>query len=186
MARAFGFGAESGAAGIDDEPGLVPDADWKRRERAAPWYPGDAVNLGIGQGDLLVTPLQLANAYAAFLAGELRAPVVLEGASPEARGALGLAPDHAAHLRRGLELVTEPSGTAGWAFAAAGHDDFGGKSGTAEESEGQEHALFVAYAPRDAPAAVAAVVFDDGSEGLPLAAPLARDLVIAAREALGR
>lgn len=186
MARAFGFGAESGAAGIDDEPGLVPDADWKRRERAAPWYPGDAVNLGIGQGDLLVTPLQLANAYAAFLAGELRAPVVLEGASPEARGALGLAPDHAAHLRRGLELVTGPSGTAGWAFAAAGHDDFGGKSGTAEESEGQEHALFVAYAPRDAPAAVAAVVFDDGSEGLPLAAPLARDLVIAAREALGR
>ena len=186
MARAFGFGAESGAVGIDDEPGLVPDADWKRRERSAPWYPGDAVNLGIGQGDLLVTPLQLANAYAAFLAGELRAPVVLAGESPAALGALGLAPEHVAHLRRGLELVTEPSGTAGWAFAAAGHDDFGGKSGTAEESEGQEHALFVAYAPRDAPAAVAAVVFDDGSEGLPLAAPLARDLVIAARAALAR
>ena len=186
MARAFGFGAESGAAGIDDEPGLVPDADWKRRARGEPWYPGDAVNLGIGQGDLLVTPLQLANAYAAFLAGELRAPVVLAGESPAARGTLGLAPDHAAHLRRGLELVTEPSGTAGWAFAAAGHDDFGGKSGTAEEAEGQEHVLFVAYAPRDAPAAVAAVVFDDGSEGQPLAAPLARDLVIAARAALAR
>ncbi len=186
MARAFGFGAESGAAGLDDAPGLVPDADWKRRERGEPWYPGDAVNLGIGQGDLLVTPLQLANAYAAFLAGELRAPVVLAEASPAARGPLGLAPEHAAHLRRGLELVTEASGTAGWAFASAGHRDFGGKSGTAEDAGGEAHALFVAYAPRDAPAAVAAVVFDDGTAGQPLAAPLARDLVIAALTALER
>ena len=183
MARAFGFGAASGAAGLDDAPGLVPDADWKRRARAEPWYPGDAVNLGIGQGDLLVTPLQLANAYAAFLTGEARAPVVLADATPAVRGPLGLAPDHAAHLRRGLELVTGSAGTAGWAFAAGGHADFGGKSGTAEDAEGQAHALFVAYAPRDAPAAVAAVVFDDGTEGLSLAAPLARDLVIAARAA---
>lgn len=186
MARVFGFGAASGgAAGLDDAPGLVPDADWKRRARAEPWYPGDAVNLGIGQGDLLVTPLQLANAYAAFLTGEARAPVVLADASPATRGPLGLAPEHAAHLRRGLELVTESAGTAGWAFAAAGHVDFGGKSGTAEDAEGQAHALFVAYAPRETPVAVAAVVFDDGSEGRPLAAPLARDLVIAARAALG-
>ena len=180
MARAFGFGAETGVEGLYEAAGLVPDAAWKQAARGAPWYPGDAVNLGIGQGDLLVTPLQLANAYGAFLAGELRAPVILAEAEPVARGALPLAPEHAAHLRRGLELVTGARGTAAWVFADAGHDDFGGKSGTAEEGEGQEHVLFVAYSPRSEPAALAAVVFDDGEEGRSLAAPLARDLVLAA------
>lgn len=183
MARAFGFGAETGVEGLYEDAGLVPDAAWKQAARSAPWYPGDAVNLGIGQGDLLVTPLQLANAYGAFLAGELRTPVILAEAEPVARGALPLAPEHAAHLRHGLELVTGARGTAGWAFAEAGHDGFGGKSGTAEEGEGQEHVLFVAYAPRSEPAALAAVVFDDGEEGRGLAAPLARDLVLAALNA---
>ena len=180
MARAFGFGAETGVAGLYEEAGLVPDAAWKREARGEPWYPGDAVNLGIGQGDLLVTPLQLTNAYSAFLAGELRAPVLLaEAASAEPRP-LPLAAEHAAHLRRGLELVTSGEGTAGWAFAGAGYDGFGGKSGTAEDSNDQEHVLFVAYSPQAAPTALAAVVFDDGPAGQPLAAPLARDLVLAA------
>ena len=80
----------------------------------------------------------------------------------------------------GLELVTSTRGTAGWAFAEAGYDDFGGKSGTAEEAEGQEHVLFVAYSPQRAPAALAAVVFDDGQELRQLSAPLARDLVLTA------
>ncbi|MCY3647222.1 MAG: penicillin-binding transpeptidase domain-containing protein [Chloroflexi bacterium] len=180
MARAFGFGAESGVEGLYDDSGLVPDAAWKQAIRGEPWYPGDAVNLGIGQGDLLVTPLQLANAYSAFLNGELRTPTILAGVAPLGRGALPLESQDAAHLRAGLELVTGTRGTAGWVFADAGYDDFGGKSGTAEEAEGQAHVLFVAYSPRDVPAALAAVVFDDAEEGRPFAAPLARDLVLAA------
>lgn len=179
MARAFGFGTETGVEGLYDDAGLVPDAAWKQEARQAPWYPGDAVNLGIGQGDLLVTPLQLANAYSAFLAGELRTPVVLAGVATTVRAGLPLEAGHAAHLRRGLELVTSTRGTAGWVFADAGYADFGGKSGTAEEAEGQEHVLFVAYSPREAPAALAAVVFDKAEEGRPLAAPLARDLILA-------
>ena len=180
MARAFGFGTETGVEGLYDDPGLVPDAAWKQSVRQAPWYPGDAVNLGIGQGDLLVTPLQLANAYSTFLTGELRTPVVLTGVDATVRAGLPLETGHAAHLRRGLELVTSTRGTAGWVFADAGYADFGGKSGTAEEAEGQEHVLFVAYSSREAPAALAAVVFDVAEEGRPLAAPLARDLVLAA------
>ncbi len=181
MARAFGFGAETGTAGLSDEAGLVPDATWKRETRGEPWYPGDAVNLGIGQGDLLVTPIQLANAYSAFLAGQLRTPVILAEAPPAAAPRpLPLAADHAAHLQHGLELVTSAGGTAGWAFTGAGYDDFAGKSGTAEDSNDQEHVLFVAYSPRATPAALAAVVFDDGPAGRSLAAPLARDLVLAA------
>ena len=93
---------------------------------------------------------------------------------------LPLAPEHAAHLRHGLELVTSTRGTAGWVFADAGYGDFGGKSGTAEEAEGQAHVLFVAYSPREAPAVLAAVVFDVAEEGRRVAAPLARDLILAA------
>ena len=180
MARAFGFGAATGVEGLYEDSGLVPDAAWKQAVRGEPWFPGDAVNLGIGQGDLLVTPLQLANAYSAFLKSELRTPTVLVGVAPLDRGALPLEPGDAAHLRAGLELVTGTRGTAGWVFADAGYDDFGGKSGTAEEAEDQAHVLFVAYSPRDVPAALAAVVFDNAEEGRPFAAPLARDLVLAA------
>ncbi len=185
MARAFGFGTATGVDGLFEEDGLVPDAAWKQAARQAPWYPGDAVNLGIGQGDLLVTPLQLANAYSAFLTGALRTPVILAGAEASVRQSLPIEPAHAAHLRHGLELVTSARGTAGWVFAEAGFGNFGGKSGTAEEAEGQEHALFVAYSPREAPAAVAAVIFDDVGEGRRLVAPLARDLVLAALKANG-
>ncbi len=180
MARAFGFGTESGVSGLGEESGLVPDAQWKRLARAEPWYPGDEVNLAIGQGDLLITPLQLANAYSTFLAGTLRSPVVLAGVEAQARGELPLTAEQSAHLKRGLELVTSARGTASAAFANAGYTNFGGKSGTAEDAGAQQHVLFVAYGPAAAPRAVVAVVLDDGQSGSIEAGPIARDIVIAA------
>ena len=60
--RQFGFGADRAIDIPDAEPGLMPTSAWKEAARGEPWYPGDSVNLGIGQGDLLVTPLQLATA----------------------------------------------------------------------------------------------------------------------------
>ena len=183
MARAFGYGAETGVVGIFEEPGLVPDAAWKVDARGEPWYPGDAVNLGIGQGDLLITPLQLANAYGAITVATLRSPTILAGAEATDRGALPLTEEEVAYLRYGLELVADFGGTAAWAFANQGYRDFAGKSGTAEDTNDQEHVLFVAYAPKAAPGALAAVVFDDGPSGRLLAAPLARDLVLAALSA---
>ncbi|GBD24426.1 Peptidoglycan D,D-transpeptidase MrdA [bacterium HR29] len=184
MARRFGFGQPSGTPGLDDAAGLVPDDAWKRRARGEPWYPGDEVNLAIGQGDLLVTPLQLANAYSAFLARQLRRPVLLAGGAAEPIGEpLPLTDAQWAHLYEGLRLVTGPNGTAASAFWALGYTDFGGKSGTAEDAELQQHVLFVAFAPVTAPAALAAVVLDDGASGSLEAGPIARDAVLAA---LGR
>lgn len=180
MARAFGFGAPTGVEGLVDEAGLVPDAVWKRTRSGEPWYPGDEVNLGIGQGDLLITPLQLANAYSTFVTGELRAPRVLTSAEATARGGPSLTAEQHAHLMLGLQLVTGPRGTASTAFALAGFTDFAGKSGTAEDSAEQQHALFVAMSPAGAPRAVAAVVLDEGSSGSVEAAPIARDIIIAA------
>jgi penicillin-binding protein 2 len=180
VARRFGFGSETGVVGIAEEAGLLPDGDWKRSAHGEPWYPGDEVNLGIGQGYLLITPLQLANAYSAFANNRLRSAVILQGEVAEERGEIGLSPAHHAHLLDGLKLVTGPSGTAGYAYSRAGYQGVAGKSGTAEQGLDQQHVLFVALYPADAPVAVAAVVLDDGQSGSLEAGPMARDMLIAA------
>src|SRR5690606_25395702 len=102
----------TGIGVLPEEEGLVPDAAWKRETRGEPWYPGDEVNLGIGQGDLLITPLQLANAYSAFIHGALRKPVIIAGQSAEHVNDIPLTQEQFAHLREGLKAVTGPSGTA--------------------------------------------------------------------------
>lgn len=180
MARQYGFGAATGIVGIGEEDGLVPDAQWKKKTKDEPWYPGDEVNLAIGQGALLITPLQLANAYSAFIHNGLRVPVLLEGQEATDRGALPL--NEAQHnlLLQGLKLVTSARGTASAAFALAGYTDFAGKSGTAEDQGAQQHVLFVAMSPASNPRAIAAVVLDDGESGSIEAGPIARDLVLAA------
>ena len=182
MARAFGYGAETGVVGLYEERGLVPDGTWKQAERGEIWYPGDAVNLGIGQGDLLITPLQLANAYSTIVAEDLRAPVILADETAGSRGAPPISPEQAEYLRFGLELVTAPGGTAAWAYSSRGYTNFAGKSGTAEDTDNQQHVLFVAYAPKDDPVAVAAVILDEGFSGSIEVGPLARDLVLAVME----
>ncbi|MGE5596398.1 MAG: penicillin-binding transpeptidase domain-containing protein [Hyphomicrobiales bacterium] len=179
MARKFGFGEPTGIL-LPDEKGLVPDAKWKQETRHEPWYPGDSVNLAIGQGDLLITPLQLANAYSSFLAEHLRTPVILAGQQAEVKGDIPLTPEQFATLRQGLKLVTSASGTASAAFALAGYNDFLGKSGTAEDAGAQQHVLFVAASPADEPQAVCAIVLDDGESGSIEAGPIARDIVLAA------
>ncbi len=180
MAKQFGFGAATGVVGLGEEDGQVPDAAWKKAKNGQPWYPGDEVNLAIGQGDLLITPLQLANAYSAFVNNDLRTPVVLAGQPATDRGALPLTPAQHDHLLLGLKLVTGPRGTASAAFAFAGYNDFAGKSGTAEDVGTQQHVLFVAMSPANAPRAICAVVLDDGQSGSIEAGPIARDLVLVA------
>lgn len=179
-ARQFGFGRATGIVGLIEEDGLVPDAQQKRAKTGEPWYPGDEVNLGIGQGDLLITPLQLANAYAAFVNRELRAPRLLADQPATPEGSIGLDDAQWGHLMQGLRLVTSQAGTASAAFALAGYNDFAGKSGTAEDKGTQQHVLFVAMAPAAAPGAIAAVVLDDGQSGSIEAGPIARDIVLAA------
>jgi penicillin-binding protein 2 len=180
MARLFGFGSPTGIVGIGEEDGLVPDAAWKKQQNGEPWYPGDNVNLAIGQGALLITPLQLANAYSSFFANDLRVPVLIAGQPATDRGELPLAPDQTALLKLGMKLVTSSTGTASAAFAFSGYNDFLGKSGTAEDVGAQSHVLFVAASPQSQPRAVCAVVLDDGQSGSIEAGPIARDIVLAA------
>jgi penicillin-binding protein 2 len=164
-ARLFGYGAATGVEGLSEESGQVPDAAQKLAKTGEPWYAGDEVNLGIGQGDLLITPLQLANAYTAFLNRQLRTPVLIAGEKPDVRDDIPLSDEQWNLLMTGLRLVTSARGTASAAFAFAGYTDFAGKSGTAEDAGTQQHVLFVAMSPAAAPKAVAAVVLDDGESG---------------------
>lgn len=180
MAREYGLGAATGVVGLSEEDGLVPDAAQKRAKTGQPWYPGDEVNLAIGQGDLLLTPIQLANAYSTFVSGSLRSPIVLASEQPSVRGTLPLTAEQKAHLLLGLKLVTSAAGTASAAFALSGYTDFAGKSGTAEDVGTQQHVLFVAMAPANAPHAIAAIVLDEGQSGSIEAGPIARDIILVA------
>ncbi len=179
-ARMFGFGAETGTVGVNEVAGIVPDAAQKKAKTGEPWYAGDEVNLGIGQGDLLITPLQLANAYSSFLARQLRTPKLLADEPATVRNDIPLADEQWNLLMNGLKLVTGPTGTASAAFSFAGYYDFAGKSGTAEDADTQQHVLFVAMSPASAPEAVASVVLDEGQSGSIEAGPIARDIVLAA------
>src|SRR5690606_20921182 len=69
MAKAFGLGKETGLPELYELPGIVPDPDWKMNNVGDFWARGDAINLAIGQGYLVATPLQMANVYAAIANG---------------------------------------------------------------------------------------------------------------------
>ncbi|MCM8745232.1 penicillin-binding protein 2 [Thermomicrobium sp. CFH 73360] len=194
MARAFGFGSETGLSELPENPGLVPDPAWKLRERGDYWARGDAVNLSIGQGFFLGTPLQVADAYAAVAnGGTLWRPYLIERVTaidgsdrartePKARGTLPIAAEHIAAIRSALrDVVARPNGTAysvfqGFPLPVAG------KTGTAESGQDAPHAWFVAIAPADNPQLVLVVMVEHGGEGSRVAAPIARQILEAAVE----
>ncbi|MCS7051320.1 MAG: penicillin-binding transpeptidase domain-containing protein, partial [Thermomicrobium sp.] len=153
---------------------------------------GDAVNLSIGQGFFLATPLQLADAYAALVnGGTLWRPYLVERVTaidgsdrqrtvPKARGTLPVAPEHLAAIRAALrDVVARPNGTAYSAFQGFPLP-VAGKTGTAESGQEAPHAWFVAIAPADEPQLVLVVMVEHGGEGSRVAAPIARHILDAA------
>ncbi len=188
FAAAFGLGRPTGVLGIHEEAGIAPGPAWKEQNQGEPWYTGDSVNMGIGQGFLLVTPLQVANAYSAIASSAtLRKPVlvtrIVASEGPDdtfAADEVNPLPVSQATLdtvRDGLRKVTsDPRGTAANVFAGSSLT-FAGKSGTAEDAGVSDHVWFVAYAPREAPAAVCVVVFDDGKSGSQEAGPVVRKII---------
>ncbi len=187
-ARTFGLGSPTGIEIAGESSGLVPDDAWSQRTRGHPWYSGESISVGIGQGPILATPLQLAVAYAALVNGGrlVRPHLTTEGDAP-ARP-LNIPPAVLAAVRQGMELVVNgPSGTA--RAQGRGPVRFGGKTGTSQvmrKKEGvrwqdlpwdqRHHALFVGYAPADDPRLVVAVVVEHGGDAASVAAPIARRL----------
>jgi penicillin-binding protein 2 len=191
MVAQFGFGQSTGMAHLADAPGILPDAHYfevtpRRGGSFSPYGPFDQIQLAIGQGSFLGTPLQLANAYAAFgNGGTLWIPRlvtdatlpdgrVLEHNAPLAIRQIEIAPEHLAYLAETLRaVITLPYGTANQAFAGF-PVAVGGKSGTAETGGPEPDAWFPAYAPLgDAQISVATVLVEvplatGGSDAAPL------------------
>jgi penicillin-binding protein 2 len=190
FAQGFGFGAPTGLNGLEEASGVAPGPEWKQKAVGEPWFSGDTVNMSIGQGYLLATPLQIANAYSAIAAGgalrsvllvkELREAgtvnVVQSFASKEL-GKLPVSPATLNVIRDGTRMVAQdPRGTAYSVFAGSRIDP-AGKSGTAEDQGVQSHALFAAYAPRTNTRGVAVVVLDEGESGSLEAGPITRRIL---------
>ena len=193
-AERFGLGSRTGVDLPGEIDGLVPTPAWKRRNFAGPdftdldrsWKPGDTINLSVGQGYLGVTPLQMAVAYAAIAnGGTVHTPtvgqrildpngrVVKELAKSSPSRELEASPDHLASVKEGLYLAA--NGIGGTSTAVFGllpeEVKVAGKTGTAEQSQGEDHSWFVGYAPYDDPEIVVAIVIEAGGTGSNAAAP---------------
>lgn len=207
--KSFGFGSVTGLDISGENPGVVPSPEWKKkqfsRREDQVWFPGETVITGIGQGFVLVTPLQLANAEATLAADGVRhQPRLMIGTKDAVSGDVRWAepkvlpgvddsdPDHWQIVHDAMVgVTTELHGTArvpmeGTTYTVAG------KTGTAQVfSVGQDeryhedevderlrdHGLFVAYAPADAPTIAVAVVVENGGGGSRAAAPVARKIL---------
>jgi len=199
-ARGFGFGQKSGLELPFENAGRVPDEGWlKSVNRQLPklfpyatWLPGYTINMSIGQGDLLATPLQIANSYAAIANGGILyqphvaqkimdANKVVRTVQPRQIRNLDINAANMDGIRRGLEGVAT-SGTAKDAFAGFPFDQvpIAAKTGTAELQQippKQPYAWFVAYAPANDPKYVVAVMLEEGGHGGETAAPIARRII---------
>ncbi|MDY0148667.1 MAG: penicillin-binding protein 2 [Kiritimatiellia bacterium] len=191
MARACGFGRKTGI-GLDYErAGLVPDNDWKRRARHDSWRDGDTCNMSIGQGALLVTPLQLAM-FASTLAngGTLWQPrlvrqiIRVDGtaqdiAATSAPEGPQWAPAHIKTVREGMrEAVNAPDGSG--KRAALSGVTVAAKTGTAEygpKGAGLKMTWMIAFAPFDNPRYAVALLIEDGISGGTTAAPRVKQLL---------
>ena len=200
VARRLGFGARTGIPLAPEAVGRVPDpATRKRLNEQSPnlfpngdWRTGDNVNLSIGQGEMAVTPLQLANAYAAFAnGGALYQPRVVEKVVGQDRRIhrqvaplklrdVALPPNVRDPILAGLRgVISAGDGTAAGAFAGFPQDrmSVAGKTGTVQVARKQDTALFVAFAPVENPQYVVAVVMEESGFGGSVAAPVARRIL---------
>ena len=198
-ARKLGFGSLTGIPLPDEKPGLIPTTDWKQKRTGEPWYPGDTYINSIGQGFVLVSPIQSCQMIAAVAnGGAFYRPTLLRqsrnretGAvktfSSERTGRIKL--DHAVleQVRSALAgVVAEPGGTAHG--AATPLTTVAGKTGTAQViaqkvpgrklmGKQEDHAWFVAYAPVDNPRIAVSVVVEHGGHGGAAAAPIAKKVI---------
>jgi penicillin-binding protein 2 len=184
MARGFGLGKLTGIEGVEEQSGNIPD----------PTSQVDATNLAIGQGETLVTPLQVANFIAAIgNGGTLYKPQVIERIvspegvethkfKPEKIGKLPLSKENLAVIQeamRGVVVSTNPYGTAWHRFTGLDIPVYG-KTGTAQSGSGQPHAWFGGYTMagrEDRPDIAAVVIAENAGEGSDYAAPIFRRLV---------
>lgn len=200
----FGFGSRTGLDLIGENMGVLPSREWKRSQFSAPWYPGETVISGIGQGFNVITPLQLANAVATLANGGTRyEPRLLyavkhpgneQAEKIHAPVTFQIPVIDVANwdlIRAGMRLVVHGERGTARAIKPESGFEIAGKSGTAqvaaqaldEDMNDQtamhlrHHALFIAFAPFDRPSIAVMVVVEHGGGGSRQAAPVARAVI---------
>ena len=198
----FVFGKKTGVDMDGEVPGLLPSQEWKMKRHNQIWYPGDTVSAGIGQGYNLVTPLQLASAtatlandgiaYKPHFVKQVQHPT---GDVPQPLPVpildMHINPEHIDLVKRAMEAVTRPGGTAAGASAGAPYR-MAGKTGTAQvigmkqgekyeankiSEYNRDHAWFISFAPVEKPRIALAVLVENGGHGGATAAPIARKVL---------
>ena len=195
-AKEFQMGRATGIDLVGEMNGRVPTPEWKKEfNRKNPqyqvWYPGDTVNMAIGQGDLLATPLQMAYLYAGIAnGGKFVRPHVMrllededghvaKKTKPETVYELELNPATIAQVTQALTGVVQGKGTAAPTFQGfpVAQIPVAGKTGTSEIVGKQPTAWFVCFAPANDPKFVVAVAIEEGGHGGEAAAPVARRIL---------
>jgi len=194
-AKLLGFGSQTGIDLPNEESGIIPDKAWKKEyfkndKANSVWFPGDTVNMSIGQGDVLVTPLQMAYAYMAVAdRGIQHVPHILKEISEDStenlldyptveENNMELNQEYLNIIENGLYMVTK-QGTGASAFSGFPLDEISvaGKTGTAEFAGRQDYAWFACYAPIDNPKYVIAIMLEEAGGGGRNVAPIARNIL---------
>lgn len=186
-AKKFGFGSKTKIDIPEESSGIVPSTEYYNRVYGKTgWTKGFVISLGIGQGELNVTPLQLAQ-YAALFAnfGKSARPHFLKSymdtqtnkrydVKPQYYD-IGISRKSFDIVRRAMYLVVNGAGTA--TNIKLPDIAIAGKTGTAQNPHGKDHAIFVGFAPYDNPKIAIAVIVENAGFGSTVAAPIARDII---------
>lgn len=195
----FGIGSKTGIDQTGERNGILPTREWKKKRSGLAWYPGDTINISIGQGDMLVTPMQLAYATSIIAnRGERIVPRFVKRIGNKETPMQTLTRielNNPANWDQIIEdmtaVVHDPHGTA--AHLSRNIDyKIAGKTGTAQvigikqnekynaaliALQKRDHALFIAFAPAEQPEIAVAVIIENGEHGSSAAAPVAKTII---------
>ncbi len=189
MARKFGLGSRTQIDLDGEASGLVPNPRWKESTQHMPWFPGDTIHMSIGRGYVLTTPIQMLDVISGLaMDGKIFTPHLLYRvvdrntgrtvfeAPPEFLREVDLVPKDLAFLKTTLEkVISSPFGTGKNARMKGVR--VAGKTGSAENPNGDTDGWFMAYAPAEDPKIAVLVLVENGGEGGFVAAPIAKRLM---------
>jgi penicillin-binding protein 2 len=188
--RLLGLGALTGVDIEGEKKGLVPDQAWSEAARKMPWYPGETISVSIGQGPILVTPLQMAEMTAIVANGGRKViPHLIKNADLPEPERVPLDANALRIVRAGLwDVVNQPGGTA-YTSARVPGAEVAGKTGTVQviaqaartdaralPFKYRDHAWFTSFAPENDPRLVVSVFAEHGGAGSKVAGPIAQAL----------
>ena len=189
-AKMLGLGARTGIDLPSEEPGLVPSEEWVQRVFHRKWYPGETISVSIGQGAVIVTPIQVASMIGGLASGgDFKQPHLLKDLQNVGERRVNISDSTVEKVTQGMYGVVNEGGGTAAAIKLQGIE-FCGKSGTAQvigenaktrfgkgEKKFNNNAWFVGYAPRRDPEIVVAVLVEEGGHGASASGPIVRDII---------